>query len=105
MAAIKSILRVLFALALIAALVCYIIEFVEGNQGYIVVFVFILLFIILGAAGVWTENLVVLAIFVIGMLVLVIVDAIYVGWIGGIVTGSLAVGFGAFYTIALMMGK
>lgn len=49
------------------------------------------------------EYTIAAVIFVAGMIILVTVDGLYVGWIGAIISGSLAIVFGAIFA-AFSMG-
>ena len=103
----KTILRVLFALSLLTSFITYLIEFIHfsnhSHVGFIFLFIFILIFIIVGAVGAIMENFIVMAVFIVGWIILVTVDAIYLHYYGALVCGCLSAALGAVYT-ALIFG-
>lgn len=103
----KLIARIFFALALLFAFLSYTAEFIEDQNGYswfsvkresshrgaigfIVLFVVIIIWLIIGAVSAFYENATLAIIFAVGMLILTIVDAFFLGFYGTILAGAFA---------------
>ena len=77
----------------------------SGHVGFIFLFIFIVIIILVGAFACLLENFPSAAIFVICFLVLVIVDAIYIGHKYAIVCGTMALAFGGVFAVLLFDRK
>lgn len=102
----KLTMRILFGLALLAALICYIMEFVNYNPktpGMIGLFAALIIVILIGYVGLGLESKVATILYIVGLLILVVLDDKYVGWQPAMICGSIAVSIGAIYAVLLLL--